>query len=193
MRGGKKEVRPWRGGGLSGGPEFSVGVGHVREVVAVVGGPNGGKHGEELPAGLEGGVHFLQSQAEGVDVLEAGNGKDAVETVFHALREVFNQAFKQGVGTEFGKGLHLLNAAREVIRRAGAATAYADFIPIAHGFEGNPTLGAEDIHHELIWQTAADLKDIQSFEAHHLFALEEVMKMVGETESLLKSRNEIGC
>ena len=109
--GGKKEVRPWGDRRFAGGPKLSAGIGHVREVVAVVGGPNGGKHGEELASGFEGGVHFLQSQAKGVDVLEAGNGKDAVETIFHALREVFNQAFKQGMWTQFGKGLHVLNAA----------------------------------------------------------------------------------
>lgn len=42
-------------------------------MVPVVSGLDWREHGEEFPAGFECGVHFFQGEAEGVDVLEAGD------------------------------------------------------------------------------------------------------------------------
>lgn len=131
-------------------------------------------------------MHFFQGEAEGVDVLKAGDGENAIEAVFHARGEVFHQALQKGVRLEVGEGGNILNPAGEILCGAGAAAADPDLIPVAHGFKGDPAIGAQNIHDKFPGEASADLKNIHALKADHGFPLEEVGEVVGEAETLLK-------
>ena len=183
---GEEKVGPGRNGRFAGGPLLSEGIRHVRKVVPVMGRPDGRKHGKEFSTGLEGGMHFFQGEAEGVDMLEAGDGENTVESTLESCGEVFDEALEKRIGLEVFGALNFLNAAGKVSFGAGATASLADFVPVAHGFEGDPLIRAEDVENQFAGKAAADLENFLALKANHGLALEKVGDVVGEAKAFLE-------